>query len=93
MPTDNDPMGTKERDEAILEFLNDRNAMFKPKALFDNLNEFESITFGYKTVQRRLRALESRNLVERVDDTSYYRITDRGRSFLTGELEVDESGT
>jgi len=89
MANENDSMGTKEREEVILEFLADRGAMFKPKALFDNLEEYESITFGYKTVRRRLEALEDKGYVETVGDKSYYRITERGRAYLDGEPDAN----
>jgi len=90
MTEDTNSMPTEERDKTILRFLAERNAMFKPKALFENLREYESITFGYKTVKRRLDDLEERGYVERVGDSSYRRITDRGRSFLSEDLDASE---
>ena len=98
MTDDQHAMPTEERDESILRFLAERNAIFKPKALFENLREYENITFGYKTVKRRLNELEERGLVERVDlpdmnESSYRRITDRGRAYLAGDLDADDLST
>lgn len=90
MGNHSDSMGTKEREQVILSFLNERQAMFKPKALFDNLDKYENITFGYKTVRRRLESLENRGLVERVGNKSYYRITEEGREALEGDVEGED---
>lgn len=84
---DDDLMPKEERERLVLEFLDSTGAMFKPRALFDNLREFEGITFGYKTVVRYLEAFEERGLVKQVDDRSYYRITERGREYLKDNPE------
>lgn len=90
MTTDSNSMPTEERERVILRFLAERDAMFKPKALFDNLERYEGITFGYKTVKRRLDSLEKKGLVETIGDVGYYEITDRGRDYLAGDLDADE---
>jgi len=87
---ENDSMPKKERERLVLEFMDSSGVMFKPRALFDNLVEYEEITFGYKTVVRYLEDFEERGLVEQVGDRSYYRITDCGRDYLAGDLDADD---
>ncbi len=41
--------------------------------------------------KRRLRELAEHGLLEKAEDKrGYYRITDRGRAYLAGELDADE---
>lgn len=44
-----------------------------------------------ETVSRRMGHLEQMGLLERVDETrGYYRITEKGLAYLSGELEREE---
>lgn len=40
-------------------------------------------------IGQRLREMVRHDLVERYDDEPGYRITDRGRAFLAGDLDAD----
>ncbi|WP_018259317.1 winged helix-turn-helix domain-containing protein [Halomicrobium katesii] len=80
------------RDDIILEFLDESGAILNKKALEINLNA-EEAGISYSTIQRRLPKLEETGLVELViEEGTWYRITDRGRSYLQGEADLrDES--
>jgi DNA-binding PadR family transcriptional regulator len=42
-------------------------------------------------VKRRLPALEENGLIEKVDEKrGYYKITERGRGYLSGDLDAGE---
>lgn len=75
-------MPKEERERLVLSFLDDRDVMLKPRALYENLKYYEGITFGYKTVVRYLESFEEEGLVEQTDDYGYYRITEQGREYL-----------
>lgn len=83
-PTQNNgSMPKEERIVTILNFLDDRNAMFPPKPLYDNLVEYENITFSYRTVKRLLKELVDDGRLEYLDlGKGYYRISDKGREYL-----------
>lgn len=91
MARDDDVMTKAARERQILKFLDERQVMMPPKVLYDNMAEFGGITFSAKTVKRLLIDMEKRGLVERKDvGNGYYKVTDRGRAYLAGEL--DETG-
>lgn len=84
---------TKEaREKQILRFLDKHRVMLSPKALYDNMEEFEGITFSAKTVKRLLIDMQKRGLVERKNiGNGYYKVTDRGRAYIAGELDEFEA--
>ena len=56
--------------------------------LTDNLGATEK---SRETISRRMGKLEQMGLLERVDETrGYYRITEKGLAYLSGELEREE---
>lgn len=80
-------------DDRILEFLAKSGAAHNKRGIELNIALLgESISTS--TLDRRLPKLETAGLVETVDDAeNYYRITDRGRTYLEGELDLDTIGT
>lgn len=79
------------QDPVILEFLEDHDLELPPKPLYRNLNR-HGYDIGYSTVRNRVRALEDNGFLES-DDRGYYSLTDRGRSWVAGELDDDLSGS
>lgn len=69
----------------VLEFLQ-RHGIAVPIGVLDiNLDA------SRQTINRALEDLEERGFVERDEDyTSYYRITERGRKYLEGEIDAND---
>ena len=70
-------------DDRILETLADSELILSPHVLSVNID------YSRHYLSTRLGKLRDAELVERVDD-GLYRITDRGRSYLEGDLEAVE---
>ena len=70
-------------DDRLLETLEDSNLVLSPRVLAFNTD------YSRHHVSRRLAELKDANLVERVEE-GMYRITDRGRAYLAGELDAAE---
>ena len=70
-------------DDRILDLLDESDLTLSPAVVAVNLD------YSRNWVSRRMSRLEDAELVEKVDG-SYYRITDRGRAYLEGELDADE---
>lgn len=71
--------------DPVLEFLDDHDVAV-PIGVLDN-----ELDPGYRTIKRGLEELEAHGFVTRDDDyTSYYRITERGRQYLAGELDASD---
>ncbi|WP_211290278.1 phenylalanine--tRNA ligase subunit alpha [Natrinema ejinorense] len=71
--------------DPILEFL-DEHEIAVPKGVFDN-----ELGASASSIARALDDLEARGLIERDDNfSSYYRLTDKGRAYLSGELDASE---
>lgn len=84
-------MGKEDRRRLLLKFLNERNVALPPKVLYNNLLLYETITFSDKTVQRLLLESEELGLVENINfGHSHYRITNKGRKYLRGDINIDE---
>ncbi|WP_152422529.1 hypothetical protein [Natrinema pallidum] len=71
----------KPSDYPLLQELAKYDGWHTPKSLSLNLPNTRN------WLGQRCRKLEEHDLVERHDDEPGYRITDRGRAFLAGELE------
>ncbi|MFC7079284.1 winged-helix domain-containing protein [Halorussus caseinilyticus] len=77
-------------DDRILELLAESGVALNKKALEVNF-ELEGEDISYSTIKRRLPMLEEIGLVEQVRQKgSYYRITEKGRAYLTGELDASD---
>ena len=74
------------KDGLILEFLEEHDLELPAKPLYRNLNR-HGHEIGYSTVRQRLRELEEHGLIEKVDEAGYYEISEKGCSYLDGELE------
>lgn len=70
-------------DDRILETLESSGLILSPAVIAKNTD----YTRNY--VNKRMRKLREEGLVERVED-GYYRISDRGRAYLRGELDADD---
>lgn len=70
-------------DDRILELLDESGLELTPSVLAQNLE------YSRSWVSRRTSKLRSAGLVE-VNNSNYYSITDRGRAYLTGELDAAE---
>lgn len=78
-------------DEPILELLAESEIAAPPAVIAFNL-EWQGIASpAYSTVQRRLQKLTKHSLLDRVEsDKGYYAISDKGRAYLEGELDLEE---
>jgi len=70
-------------DDRILETLADTDLILSPRVLEANID------YSRHYLSTRLGKLRDAGLVDRVDE-GLYRITDRGRAYLEGELEAEE---
>ena len=90
--------GMNEVDDAILEYFEElgepagERIELPPKPVHRNLVEvLEVLDRDSSTVARRMVNLEERGLLEKTDEKrAYYRITDKGRAYLAGELDADD---
>jgi predicted transcriptional regulator len=73
-------------DDAILEFYDEKDISAPPLVVSFNLSGV-----SHPTVKRRVKELSDRGLLKRYEEPrGFYEITDKGRSYLRGELEADE---
>ncbi|WP_256029645.1 winged helix-turn-helix domain-containing protein [Natronomonas aquatica] len=70
-------------DNHILEFLDEKNIVATPQVIAANID------YNRLYVNERIRVLAQNKLVEK-DDKPLYQITERGRQYLEGELDVDD---
>lgn len=70
-------------DDRILELLEDSGLILSPAVIAKNTD----YTRNY--INKRVRKLEPRGLVESTDG-GYYQITELGRRYLYGEVDADE---
>ncbi|MFH5799044.1 ArsR family transcriptional regulator [Haladaptatus sp. CMAA 1911] len=71
--------------DPVLEFLDDHDIAV-PIGVLDN-----ELQPGYRTIKRALEELEEREFIERDENySSHFRITERGREYLIGELDASE---
>lgn len=78
-------------DDTILEFLQDTGLALSPRAIEYNLNTRHQVDISYSTVNRRLKLLYDSGLVKKeYPEGGFYALTDKGRSYLDGDLDVSE---
>jgi predicted transcriptional regulator len=70
-------------DNRILEFLDEKWIVATPHVIATNID------YNRLYVNERIRVLAQDKLVEK-DDKPLYQITERGRQYLEGELDVDD---
>jgi predicted transcriptional regulator len=70
-------------DDYILEFLDETDIVATPQVIAANID------YSRQYVNQRIRALEDNDLVQNTGN-GLYRITDRGRDYLAGELDASE---
>ncbi|TKX86132.1 ArsR family transcriptional regulator [Halorubrum sp. SS5] len=73
-------------DPAILELLHESDIDLPPAVISHNVDGV-----SHPTVKRRLPILNEHGLVEKTSEKrGYYRITERGRAYLAGDLDSDD---
>lgn len=77
-------------DGPILEVLYESGKALPPRVILFNLEYEDRASPHRSTVKRRLKRLTNHGLTEKVDDSGYYIITDKGQSWLEGDLESVE---
>lgn len=87
-PSDGSRMTKEERRDKALQLLADSDVALTPYVLFRNL-KMRGATFERRSVSNYLEELMELEYVERVEQPGHdlYRITDRGREYLAGELD------
>lgn len=70
-------------DDRILDVLDESDLLLTPVVLAKNLE------YSRSWVSQRLSKLVQAGLVENPDG-SFYKITDRGRAYLSGDLDADD---
>lgn len=84
-----------EKDDILLEYLQEVGVAEPLSVIFWNLQDQHEVGFSIHTCRRRLLRLVEVGLVEiprgaDSKDTTYYRITDQGRKYLSGDFQPDE---
>jgi len=82
-----------EVDDAVLELFDrqDGGVWLSPALVHWNLtNVYEATDKSKETVARRMRKLVKRGLLSKVDKKGYYKITDKGRRYLSGDLKAED---
>lgn len=82
-----------EVDNLVLEFFEkqDEGVYFSPALVHHNLAEvYEATDKSKETIARRMRKLVKRGLLDKVDPKGYYRITEKGLDYLTGDITAEE---
>ncbi len=70
-------------DDYILEFLDETDIVATPQVIAANID------YSRQYVNQRIRLLADHNLVQNTGD-GLYRITNRGREYLGGELDAKD---
>ena len=70
-------------DNRILEFLDETDIVATPHVISANIN------YSQQYVNERVRILAENELVEQTEG-ALYQITDRGRAYLNGNLDVED---
>jgi predicted transcriptional regulator len=70
-------------DNRILEFLDEKDIVATPQVIAANID------YTRQYVNKRIRILAQNELVKK-NDEPLYQITERGRQYLEGELDVDD---
>ena len=84
------PRRWSDYDGPILEFLADCGAAVPPHVILFNL-EYQNLASPHRsTINRRITRLKEQDLIKKVDDAGYYRITSRGRQLVDENLDASE---
>lgn len=79
-----------EKDDAILEYLEDTGVSEPPAVIHFNLTR-RGPGFSIRTLKRRLKRLRDLGLVQiDYEEGRYHSISDKGRSYLSGDLDASE---
>lgn len=84
------PRWWSEYDEPILKVLQEAGVPLNPANIGFLLEYLEYATPHRSTRDRRLRRLNENSFIEKIDDSPYYTISDKGRKYLAGELDASE---
>ena len=70
-------------DNRTLEFLYEKDIVATPHVISANID------YSQQYINERVRVLEQNGLVQQTEG-ALYQITDRGRAYLTGDLDADD---
>jgi len=99
-PDNNDGMVKSERQELVLQFMEDHPLAMPPTVIYRNLRVHRNLRVGYETLKNYLDEFHEEGLVLRVDkkslddgeiveadadDRAYYVISDEGREWLRND--------
>ncbi|WP_435156765.1 hypothetical protein [Haladaptatus sp. DFWS20] len=77
--------------DPVLELLADTGYALPSGVIYYNLSHKEQTDVSRRTVLRALDPLKKHGLVKIADETeTYYEITDKGRKYLSGELDAEK---
>ncbi len=85
--------GMNEVDDLVLELFarQDDGLWLTPSLVHWNLVKvYEATDKSKETIARRMRKLVDRGLLEKLGGRGYYRITDKGKDYLSGDLDADD---
>lgn len=78
-------------DDVILEYLDQCDIVLNKRGLEINLKR-EGHEISYSSIKRHLQMLEDAGLVKKeVEQGSWYRITQKGREFLEGDVDLRDN--
>lgn len=78
--------------DAVLRVLAQTALGVSPGGIAANIDSLLNETVGLADVKGALELLAEREMVESLDDTEYYRLTERGREYATTEFGDDVFG-
>lgn len=77
-------------DDSILELLDESDVALPPRGIEINLQQ-AGVSISNRTIKRRLKKLHDWGLVDLINEkSSYYAITEKGREYLSGDLNASE---
>jgi DNA-binding PadR family transcriptional regulator len=82
-----------EVDDAVLELFDhqDDGVWLSPALVHWNLTKvYDATDKSKETVARRMRKLVKRGLLSKVNKKGYYKITEKGRAYLRGDLDAED---
>ncbi|UPV76626.1 MarR family transcriptional regulator (plasmid) [Halorussus limi] len=75
----------------VLNLLDESNVAISPGGITLNLEQQMQRPPSRSTVTRAIEQLLKRELIEKPDESkTYYRITEKGRQYLAGDLDIGE---
>jgi len=76
--------------DPVLELLDEQDIPMPPKLIFVVLKERKGDHPSRATIFRAIDDLQDYGLIEKHPDGTFYSITDRGRGYLSGEVDASD---